>query len=49
MSIYSSTKIAIALSAMLALAACANTIRGAGQDIENTADAVGDSARDIAN
>ena len=29
------------------LAACENTIRGAGKDIDQTADAVGDAAEDV--
>lgn len=49
MSIRTSAVITLALSAMLALSACANTVRGAGQDITNTADAVGDTVTDIAN
>lgn len=35
-----STKTVIALGAVLLLASCANTIRGAGKDVSNTADAV---------
>jgi predicted small secreted protein len=34
-----SGKTMIALSAVLLLASCANTIRGAGQDVKNTANA----------
>ncbi len=40
---------AICLSAALSLAACANTIRGAGKDIAAAADATGDAIEDIAN
>lgn len=39
-----SSRIAIALIAGLALSSCANTIRGAGKDVSNTADAVKDAA-----
>ena len=38
--------VALAVSGLL-LAACENTIRGAGQDIEDTADAVGDATRKV--
>ncbi|WP_082550018.1 entericidin A/B family lipoprotein [Mesorhizobium sp. Root157] len=31
------------IACALALAACANTVRGAGKDINNTADAIEDS------
>ena len=41
--------VAIGLSAALSLAACANTIRGAGKDIAAAADATGDAIEDIAN
>ena len=41
--------VAISLSAVLSLAACANTIRGAGKDISAAADATGDAIDDIAN
>ena len=41
--------VAIALSAALSLAACANTIRGAGKDIAAAADATGDAVEDIVN
>jgi predicted small secreted protein len=36
----------IALVALLAVAAC-ETIEGAGQDIENTGDAISDGAQDV--
>ena len=39
-----STRIAIALIAVLALSSCANTIRGAGKDVSNTKHAVQDAA-----
>jgi entericidin B len=35
-----SSRVAVALIAVLALSSCANTIRGAGKDVSNTADAV---------
>ena len=44
-----STKIVIALTAALFLTSCANTIRGAGRDVSNTAHATENAARDIAN
>jgi predicted small secreted protein len=44
-----STKIVIALTAALFLTSCANTIRGAGRDVSNTANATENAAKDIAN
>jgi entericidin B len=44
-----STKIVIALTAALFLTSCANTIRGAGRDVANTADATEKAAKDVAN
>jgi predicted small secreted protein len=44
-----STKFVIALTAALFLTSCANTIRGAGRDASNTANATEDAAKDIAN
>ncbi len=41
--------VAIGLSVALAVAGCANTIRGAGKDIAAAADATGDAIDDIAN
>ena len=41
-------RLAIALSALLVLAGCANTIRGAGQDAANTVDASRDAAGNVA-
>ena len=41
--------VAISLLAALSLAACANTIRGAGKDISATAAATGDAVQDIVN
>lgn len=41
--------IVVALAAALLVSACANTIRGAGRDISNTADATKDAASDVAN
>ncbi len=32
-----------------AISGCANTVRGAGKDIANTVEAVGDSVRRVAN
>lgn len=43
------TKIAAALIAVLMLASCGNTIRGAGRDASNAVDATEDAARDVAN
>ena len=43
------TKIVIALTAALFLTSCANTIRGAGRDVANTADATEKAAKDVAN
>lgn len=37
------------LMCLLMLSACANTVRGAGQDIENTAEATEGAVEDIAN
>ena len=37
----------VAVVASLALAACGNTIRGAGQDIGNTVDATGDAVDEV--
>jgi predicted small secreted protein len=37
------TAISLALIAALALSSCANTIRGAGRDVSNTADAAKDA------
>lgn len=39
----------LALVAALLAAGCANTIRGAGQDIENTAEATESAVEDVAN
>lgn len=36
--------LAAVLAAALVLSACANTVRGVGQDVKNTADAVEDVA-----
>jgi predicted small secreted protein len=44
-----STKIAAALIAVLMLASCGNTIRGAGRDTSNAVDATEDAAKDVAN
>jgi predicted small secreted protein len=44
-----STKIAAALVAVLMLASCGNTIRGAGKDTANAVDATQDAANDVAN
>jgi predicted small secreted protein len=44
-----STKIAAALIAVLMLASCGNTIRGAGRDTSNAVDATQDAANDVAN
>lgn len=43
------TPMILILAAALTLAACGNTIRGAGRDIGNTVDATGQAAEDIAN
>jgi entericidin B len=43
-----STKIAAALLAVLMLASCANTIRGAGRDTSNAVNATGDAVKDVA-
>jgi predicted small secreted protein len=42
-------KVLIALSAVLLLASCANTIRGAGHDVKNTANATEHAVKDVAN
>ena len=42
-------KIIIALTAALFLTSCANTIRGAGRDVANTANATERAAKDVAN
>ncbi len=44
-----SIKIVVALSAVLFLASCANTIRGAGRDVSNTAHATEGAVKDVAN
>ena len=44
-----STKVVIALSAVLFLASCANTIRGVGKDASNTANATKHAVKDVAN
>lgn len=44
-----SMKIVIALSAVLLLASCANTVRGVGRDVSNTAHATEHAAKDVAN
>jgi predicted small secreted protein len=44
-----STKIAAAFLAVLMLASCGNTIRGAGRDTSNAVNATEDAAKDIAN
>jgi predicted small secreted protein len=44
-----STKTVIALGAVLLLASCANTIRGAGKDVSNTAHATEHAVKDVAN
>lgn len=44
-----STKVAAALLAVLMLASCANTIRGAGRDTSNAVDATKNAANDVAN
>lgn len=38
----------IILAAATAIGACENTIRGAGQDIEETAEATGEAVTDVA-
>lgn len=35
----------VAIACMFALSACANTVRGAGKDVNNTVDAVEDTVR----
>lgn len=42
-----STKIAAALLAVLMLASCGNTIRGAGRDTSNAVNATEDAAKDV--
>ena len=44
-----SGKIVIALSALMLLTSCANTIRGFGKDASNTAHATEHAAKDVAN
>lgn len=44
-----STKVVIALAAVVFLASCANTIRGVGRDVSNTAHATEHAAKDVAN
>ncbi|MGV3549659.1 entericidin domain-containing protein [Rhizobium sp.] len=44
-----STKVAAALLAVLMLASCGNTIRGAGRDTSNAVDATKAAANDVAN
>ena len=39
---------ALALVAVLALSACANTVRGVGRDVGNTVDATGAAVKDVA-
>lgn len=40
--------VAAILATALLVSACANTIRGAGRDISNTADATAAAAKDVA-
>lgn len=40
-----STRIAVALIAVLALSSCANTIRGAGEDVHQTTHAIKHAAQ----
>jgi predicted small secreted protein len=44
-----STKIVIALSAVLFLASCANTIHGAAKDTTNAAKTTTNAVKDVAN
>lgn len=37
--------VSLAVVALVVLAGCANTVRGIGKDVNNTADAVEDSVR----
>ena len=39
----------ILLAALMALTACANTIRGVGRDAGNAVDATGDAVDDVVN
>ncbi len=41
--------VVLVLVLTFAVAGCANTIRGVGKDVSNTADAVADSVNDVAN
>lgn len=42
------TAVAASLAALMTLAACANTVRGVGQDVGATVDATEGAARNIA-
>ncbi|WP_192843391.1 MULTISPECIES: hypothetical protein [Aureimonas] len=41
------TSVALSLVAVLALSACANTVRGVGRDVGNTVDATGAAVKDV--
>lgn len=43
------TTLAVLLSSTLLVGACANTVAGVGQDVENTVDATGNAVSDVAN
>lgn len=40
--------VTVALVAVMALSACANTVRGVGRDVGNTVDATGAAVNDVA-
>jgi entericidin B len=44
-----SMKLVVALSAVLLIASCANTVRGVGKDVSNTAKATDSAVKDVAN
>lgn len=49
MTITKTASLAAALASLLMLSACANTIRGVGQDAANTVDAAESAGRNVAN
>jgi predicted small secreted protein len=49
LSLNNSARVALALSLVLGLSACGNTIRGVGKDLGGVVDATQDAGRNVAN
>jgi predicted small secreted protein len=49
LSLKNSARVALALSLVLGLSACGNTIRGVGKDLGGVVDATQDAGRNVAN